>query len=229
MAIQWQKAKVVQHMRMGQIFSLLRFKSNEVFEFAAGQHIVVKIHEQRLAQYSLMSTPGIQPFELLIQYVSGGEATAYFMDLKVGDEIEYMGPLGNYAMQNDGAEQIVLMGTGSGVAPLLCMIRDMLRVGDNRSVWLYFGLRFEENVIMQEELADLVKQFNDRLQVRTSLSQPSADWQGDRGYVTEWLKKDHGDLSQAGMYICGGKELVISAELVGTRLGCTRIYTELFW
>jgi ferredoxin-NADP reductase len=77
-----------------------------------------------------------QHFSLFVDIKPGGPGSQYFKALKPGDTISYIGPFGTFAFrENDGAQNLLFLGTGSGLSPLKCMIEDAL---ENRKLLFQF-------------------------------------------------------------------------------------------
>ncbi len=128
----------------------------------AGQHVTIRLtaadgyRAQR--RYSIASAAdGADAIELAIERVDGGEVSSFFHDVaQVGDRIEVRGPLGGYFLfpLSDTAP-LLLVGGGSGVVPLLAMIRYRALVGDTRPVLLLYSARNVDDVLARDELLAL--------------------------------------------------------------------------
>ena len=113
----------------------------------------------------------------------------------------------------------VFFGAGSGITPLMSMIKSALKVSDSSKVFLLFGCRDEENIIFKKELDALLTQFSERLKVSYVLSQSKGAWQGLKGRINQTITtdqlKDWGfDFSEAQYYMCGPEAMMSNIQEV---------------
>ena len=179
------------------------------FDFPMGE----KRHE-RWRSYSIASAPNADSdeFELCIgRYPSGRASTYLFEQLNIGDSLRYKGPDGAFVLPDKPAKHIVLICTGTGVAPFRSMIRQIFAADDNQtSVHLIFGTRTVADILYRDEFEQLAaEQPNFRYDV--ALSRQS-DWGGHRGYVHQVYEKHYGK-HQEGVhfYLCGWKNMIDEA------------------
>jgi ferredoxin-NADP reductase len=132
------------------------------FQFQAGQHVDVRLTApdgyQAMRSYSIASAPedsGL--FEIAVERLDDGEVSPFFHDVVVtGDDIELRGPLGGYFLwPAHDAEPMLLIGGGSGVVPLVSMIRHRRATGDPRVVKLLYSARTWDDVMYRDELLEL--------------------------------------------------------------------------
>ena len=124
----------------------------------AGQHVDVRLTAedgyQAERSYSLASAPGDAP-ALTVERLEDGEVSPYFVDEVVaGDRFELRGPIGGYFVWDpDGSpDPLLLVAGGSGVAPLMAMLRHRAEVGSDVPAKLLYSSRTLEDVIYREEL-----------------------------------------------------------------------------
>jgi len=188
-------------------FELL--EPNEM-EFQAGQYVSIQVDDQGTRRsYSICSTPDIKHgFELLLDLEPQGVGSKFFQNLQFGQEISLLGPLGNFTLANQGEDALVLVATGSGVAPFRSMILDLLQVKkDPRPIILYWGLRYAQQMFWQDEFEELAQNFAN-FKFHPVLSRPSEEWILCSGRVTDCLSV-HSLPENAGYYLCGGKQMVL--------------------
>ncbi len=179
-------------------------------DFLAGQYLSVKVTDQGVRRsYSICSTPDIKHgFEFLVDRKPGGVGCQYFDNLQFGDEIEVLGPLGNFVMANDEHEkEVMLVATGSGIAPLRAMILNQLQVHhDERKIALLWGMRHETELFWELDFQDISQEI-DNFEFIPTISQPVADWPLAVGRVTDYLKK--AELrEQTAYYLCGNARMI---------------------
>src|ERR671916_545154 len=127
--------------------------------FWAGQHLDVRLtapdgyESQR--SYSVASAPGLEGlYELVVERLGDGEVSPFLHDVaEVGDAIEIRGPIGGHFVwgREDGGP-LLLIGGGSGVAPLMSIVRHRAEVGRDVTVVLLHAARTWDTVIFREEL-----------------------------------------------------------------------------
>ncbi|HVG33222.1 MAG TPA: ferredoxin reductase [Pyrinomonadaceae bacterium] len=128
----------------------------------AGQHVDVRLTAedgyQAQRSYSIASPPEDKRLMLTVDRIEGGEVSPYLVDeLRVGDRIELRGPIGGYFVwdardkKNDGSPLFLVAG-GSGIAPLMAMLRHRANSGNTLPTKLLYSSRSYEDIIYREEL-----------------------------------------------------------------------------
>jgi ferredoxin-NADP reductase len=205
----------------------------------AGQHVDVRLTAedgyQAERSYSIASAPGSRRVTITVERLDDGEVSMYLVgELRVGDRLELRGPIGGYFVWEPGqaAQQLLLAGAGSGVVPLMAMIRERRRSGSRVPTRLLYSSRSFEDVIYRKEL-DSLAAAGDGLEVIHTLTraQPPG-WTGlarrvDRGMVEEvaWPAGE-----RAVAYVCGPTPFVeaVAELLVGFGYSPHAIKTERF-
>jgi ferredoxin-NADP reductase len=127
--------------------------------FRAGQHLDVRLTApdgyQAQRSYSVASAPGLEGlYELIVERLEDGEVSPFFHDVaEVGDAVEIRGPFGGHFVwgPEDGGP-LLLVGGGSGVAPLMSILRHRAAVGGDARAVLLHAARTWDDVIYREEL-----------------------------------------------------------------------------
>ncbi len=119
----------------------------------AGQHLDVRLTApdgyQAERSYSISSAPG-EPLAITVERLEDGEVSPYLVDVaREGDEFEVRGPIGGYFVWEDDGRPVLLVGGGSGVAPLMSMIRSS---SGSTPIRLLYSSRTLEDVIYRKEL-----------------------------------------------------------------------------
>src|SRR3989440_6391013 len=191
----------------------------------AGQHVDVRLTAedgyQAQRSYSIASPPEDgEQVALTIERIDDGEVSPYLVDeLARGDQLELRGPIGGYFVWDEApGGPLLLVAGGSGICPLMAMIRHRAARGSRVPTRLLYSSRSLEDVIYREEL-DLLAARSDGLEVFHTLTRERpAGWTGyarriDLGMLTEvgW-RPDEGPLG----FVCGPTSLVEAAsEAVG--------------
>jgi len=228
----FQTAVVTKHENPSTTFHVITFEvENPEFEFQPGQFVALKVGEKDIRDYSLASILNRHKFELIIDIKPGGEGSYYIHDLRVGDKVKFLGPLGKFTLHTkDNSQEILFMGTGSGIAPLKCMAEHLLfKEKDPRKIHLYFGLRYCSDIFLHQYFAELDKNYPN-FTFTPSLSKPDEHWEGDIGHITELLKRDYQSGENLSAYLCGNKNMIAEATEVLQSLGTPsdRIYSEVY-
>ncbi len=130
---------------------------------AAGQHVDVRLTAadgyQTQRSYSIASAPGAGGLELTVQRVDDGEVSPYLVDLaEPGDQVEIRGPVGGwFTWDPDDAAPVLLVAGGSGVVPLMSMVRARADLRSRVPFRLIYSVRAPEDVIYADELRRRVR------------------------------------------------------------------------
>ena len=205
----------------------------------AGQHYDIRLTAedgyQTQRSYSIASEPEREgEVDITVQRLDDGEVSSYLHDVViVGDRVEVRGPIGGYFVwEANMADPLLLIAGGSGVVPLMAMLRHRAAARANNPTALLYSSRSFEDVIYYNEL-DVLSKANGGPQVFHTLtrSQPM-DWKGYTRRIDEsMLKEVAGPLgSSAQAFICGPTLMVESAAnaLVKIGINSNHIRTERF-
>ncbi len=191
-----------------------------------GQHYDVRLTApdgyQAQRSYSVASSPLDEgEIELTIDRLVDGEVSPYFHDVVgVGDEVEVRGPFASYFVWR-GEAPVLLMGGGSGVVPLMAILRHRRRTMPDLPMRLVYSMRSAEDVIYADELGDEP--------VLTYTREAPEGWTGHTGRIDSSLFPGGGDTSGLA-FICGTNGFVETASslLVDAGYSASRIRTERF-
>jgi ferredoxin-NADP reductase len=180
----------------------------------------------RYSPYCLLSRPGQAPiFELIVRQVEGGQRSAYLGSLDVGDVLAFRGPGGHSMMPRATAADLVLLATGIGIAPLLCLAGELLDASFPLPIRLFWGLRLVEDVCLVDELEALAADYPN-FSYRISLSQPPPAWSGLRGRLTESVPGLLGTLATSEFRLVGNGAMT---EEMATALGDMGVGKEVIY
>ena len=205
----------------------------------AGQHVDIRLTAedgyQAQRSYSIASPPeDTEHIVLTIERLEDGEVSPYLVDeLHVGDKLELRGPIGGYFVwKAQLGDPLLLVAGGSGIVPLMAMIRHRQRAGSNVSTRLVYSSRFYEDIIYRDELNRLVNDDSTLEVIHTLTRAQPSGWTGyhrriDAGLLgeTAW-PPDQRPLA----FICGPTQFVETAAAGLLSLGYepARIKTERF-
>jgi ferredoxin-NADP reductase len=202
----------------------------------AGQHLDVRLTAedgyQTQRSYSIASAPSGTRVELTVERIEDGEVSPYLTDvLQHGDRLELRGPVGGYFVwEPSRSEPVLLVGGGSGVVPLMAMIRTRAAAGSGTEMRLLLSSRTWDDVIYRDELERLD---GGGLTVVHTLTraQPSG-WTGYARRVDSAMLAEVGPppTERPLVYVCGPTPLVEAVAEALVQLGhdAARIKTERF-
>ncbi|HEY7525222.1 MAG TPA: FAD-binding oxidoreductase [Candidatus Limnocylindria bacterium] len=208
----------------------------------AGQHYDVRLTApggyQAQRSYSIASAADrVGEVELAIERIADGEVSPYFHDVVVeGDLVELRGPIGGYFVWEPGlGGPLLLVGGGSGVVPLMAMLRARQAAGDTTPTALLYSSRRIEDIIYLDELRDLAAEPNGPIVAHTLTRGQPPGWDGytrriDAAMLTEVADRIGGIGAAPLAYICGPTLLVEHAAAALTDVGLApgRVRTERF-
>ena len=201
---------------------------------AAGQHVDVRLTAedgyQAQRSYSIASGPGDPDLELTVEGIEDGEVSPYLTEeAQPGDVFELRGPIGGYFVWHAGLEgPLLLVGGGSGVVPLMAMLRHRRAAGSTADARLLLSARTIEDVFYREELEA------DPAQVRITLTRGPAPpgWEGWTRRIDRDMLLAVGPEPSQGprVYVCGPTPFVEEAARLLVELGHepAGVHTERF-
>lgn len=204
----------------------LRASEPELLKYKPGQYITLKLNvkgEELRRAFSLSSSPvSDKNLVVTIKRVPNGRASNFIRDtFKAGDSVNILPPMGKFAVTLNpaNAKHYVLIGAGSGITPLMSMVKSILQAEANSVITLWYGNRTEKSIIFKDELDKLQKKYGKRLSITYLLTQSGWFWRGEKGRldkkkVTDLLAKlfMKGDSLQKLYYICGPNEMMQEAQ-----------------
>lgn len=212
----------------------LRLPPTADFHFLPGQYIDVIGSGGTRRSYSLANAPRPdKTLELHIRAVDGGAMSQYwFEQAKANDLLRLNGPLGTFFLRNVAGRHLVLLATGTGIAPVKAMLEQLAvdRAEPAKqetlpaSVTVLWGGRQAADLYL--DIANLYP-FCRFIPV---LSRASDDWPGQRGYIQDVLVAQTLDLGSASVFACGSDAMINSARarLVSAGLPAERFYSDAF-
>lgn len=203
--------------------------------FTAGQYVDITIPgSSRTRSFSMANSPisDDHHLELLIKHYPGGRFSGLLEgSLRVGDTLHVKGPYGTSTLRTGSSQDLLLIGGGAGMAPLLAIVRSLADAGSSRKISYYYGARTKADLFMMEELASLEERLPG-FRFIPALSEEAAGqaWMGERGLVTEVVERHEADLTAVDAYLCGPPPMVDAAVplLVARGVQASHIYTDKF-
>ena len=204
----------------------------------AGQHVDVRLTAedgyQAQRSYSIATAPENERLALTVDRLDDGEVSPYLTDvLMSGDRLELRGPIGGYFTWEAGdGGPLFLVGGGSGVVPLMAMIRHRAAVGSDVPTRLLYSSRSYEEIIYRDELQNLAAGDGPLEVVHTLTRSSPKGWGGhDRRIDAEMLEEVGWSPEESPLvFVCGPTLLVeaVATALVSLGHDPARVKTERF-
>jgi CDP-4-dehydro-6-deoxyglucose reductase len=203
----------------------LQLPAIETFHYLPGQYLDVMLPGERRRSFSIASPPhDSRPLELHVRRAPGGEFTQrVFADLEERSLLRIEGPLGQFGYQHDAKTPALLVGGGTGFAPLKAILRHVLEKGLTRSLHLFWGARTLADLYEHERVLEWTNTYpNLRYTPVLSNLDPDASWQGRRGLVHESVLDAYPDMTDVEIYTSGPPALVEAIKSGGLQRGLAR-------
>lgn len=216
----------------------LVFENPEKFDYEPGQFITIikEVNGKKIRRaYSLCTTPFEDEFPAVtVKRVEGGAMSNDLNDYaKVGDKVEIMEPMGMFttAYEQGNKRKAVFFGGGSGITPLMSILRSILLKEPESKVVLVYGNRNEEYVIFKDLIKSLEKKYGSRFKAIHILEEGEADYQGrpSEDIILE-ICKSLGVNESTECFICGPQPMmdIISSSLPKAGVASENVRMESF-
>ena len=193
----------------------LKLPASQRLQFLAGQYVDAVLKGGKRRAFSIANSPGSEDIiELHIRHVDGGDFTGWVFDeLQLKDILRFEGPQGTFFVRHDEPERpMIMMGGGTGFAPLKAMIEDLLEHNDTRPIDLYWGARNQSELYLDSlptRWAEEHEHINYHRAVDPCVEATLGCFQG---FVHEAVLKDHPDLSEHDVYMSGPPAMIDAAK-----------------
>lgn len=196
----------------------LQFPASEVFKYHAGQYIELILKSGERRSYSMANAPyqsaASKTLSLHIRHLPGGLFTDHvFSGLKEKDMYRIEGPFGSFYLRDESNKSIVLLASGTGIAPIKAIIEQLQHTQSQRDFVLYWGGRRPSDLYLHDWLEkQLLNMPNMRYVPVVSDALPEDLWTGRTGWVHQAVMVDFPNLSQHEVYACGAPVMVEAAQ-----------------
>ncbi|NMI00880.1 FAD-binding oxidoreductase [Pseudonocardia acidicola] len=202
---------------------VLRLVEPEEIKFFPGQYLDITVPgTEESRSFSMANVPGREGiFEFVIKIYPDGLFSGHLADrLQVGDRLDVEGPFGTFTLRESRTSDLIFVGGGAGMAPILGLLRSMADRGVERKATFYYGARTQRDLCFEKELRELEEQLPGFRYI-PALSEPAGgdDWTGETGLITEVVKRGEPDLKGMDAYVCGPPPMVDAAIPMLTALG----------
>jgi propane monooxygenase reductase subunit len=214
---------------------VLRLVEPREVKFFPGQYLDFAVPgTEETRSFSMANTSSRQDgrLEFVIKIYPDG-LFSHFLDteVKAGDRLDVTGPFGVFTLREGHDTDLLFIGGGAGMAPILSLLRSMTERGITRRATYYYGARRRRDLCFEEELRALEDSLPGFRYI-PALSEPTEedDWDGEVGLITDVVARHESGLKGADGYVCGPPPMVDAAIATLTRLGMPegRIYYDKF-
>jgi propane monooxygenase reductase subunit len=212
---------------------VLRLTEPSEIKFFPGQYMDIAVPgTDAVRSFSMANTSSRESgqLEFVIKVYPDG-LFSNFLDqtLQVGDQLELTGPFGVFTLRDSEAD-LVFVGGGAGMAPILALLRSMAERGLQRKATFFYGARGRRDLCFEPELRALEEKLPGFRYLPALSEAGDEDWDGEAGLITDVVKRHAADLSGAHAYVCGPPPMVEAALPLLATLGVEekRIYYDKF-
>lgn len=209
----------------------VRLALSKPFAFSPGQYASLQFAPQHVRPYSMAVAAGGDEVEFHIRIVPGGRVTSYVAtQLKVGDSVRLSGPLGTAYLRQKASDPIVCIAGGTGLAPILSILRGMADRGATPPVHVYFGARSPRDVYGVAWLDELKARLPN-LTVHVVVTSSGEPGSYRMGVVTEAVKHDWDNLKGWRAYVAGAPAMVDASTILLRQKGIAaeHVYADAFY
>ena len=199
--------------------------------FSPGQYATLQFTPEHVRPYSMAGLQDDRDLEFHVRIVPGGRVSGYVaQDLKVGDSVRVSGPLGAAYLRRKHEGPMLCVAGGTGLAPVLSIVRGALAEGMRNAIHVYFGVRSERDIYCTDELFRLAE-CHPNLTVHVVVAEGSGNPALRSGVVTEAVARDWSSLDGWRAYLCGAPPMVDAATAVARERGVetNHIYADAFY
>jgi CDP-4-dehydro-6-deoxyglucose reductase, E3 len=198
--------------------------------YRPGQYMNVALPDGTTRSFSMASVPRDNRVDFHIRQIGGGFFTQGMLRrMQVGDKLEVDLPLGVFHLHAEDDRPLLMVATGTGIAPIKAILESLMDHPDCPPVSLYWGGRTAADLFLLDEIqawGERLFEFN----FVPVLSRADAAWEGRRGHVQHAVTADFDDLSEHAIYLCGSPAMIADAKLafIDRRASMEHIYSEGF-
>jgi ring-1,2-phenylacetyl-CoA epoxidase subunit PaaE len=213
----------------------------DTFRYTQGQYLTFRRHfngEELRRSYSICSSPLENEWRVAIKKVPEGRFSGYANEgLQLGEELEVMPPMGRFytELHPNNQKLYVMFAAGSGITPIISIIKTILRTEPQSQVYLIYGNRGRNSIIFKEEIEALKNKYLHRMSVYHILSREHGDTEILFGRIDKektklFLDKIIQPEAIDECFICGPEEMIFGAKeaLLEAGVDSKKIHFELF-
>jgi CDP-4-dehydro-6-deoxyglucose reductase len=223
----------LEHLAPDVIRIYLKVPAAQRLQFLAGQYLNILLKGHAPRAFSIANAPHADEFiELHIRYVEGGYFTdQVFHMLREKALLRFQGPLGTFFLREDTDRPAILVGGGTGFAPLKAMLEHAFEIGLRQPLHLFWGARTRRDLYLDELPRQWARVYGN-FRYTPVLSEPGPEdaWTGETGLVTDAVVKQYPDLAPYDIYASGPPVMVQAGHQLFTTHGLdeSRFFSDAF-
>ncbi|MES2534241.1 MAG: 2Fe-2S iron-sulfur cluster-binding protein [Pseudomonadota bacterium] len=225
------KATVIAIDDMTHDIKRLRLRPAKPLSFSPGQYASLQFTPECIRPYSMAGLCDDEELEFHVRLVPDGRVTGYIaQELKVGSAVRVSGPLGTAYLRKKHEGPMLCVAGGTGLAPVLSIVRGALAEGMRNPIHVYFGVRTPDDIYGAEWLSELARAHNNlHVHVVVTAGCPSPAYRS--GLVTDAVTQDWESLAGWRAYLCGAPPMVEAATILVKQKGvlAEHVYADAFY
>ncbi len=208
------KAKVIAVQDMTHDIKCVRLKPAKPLAYSPGQYAMLQFGPDHIRPYSMAGLTDDGELEFHVRVVPNGRVSGYVANtLKEGDVIRVSGPLGTAYLRRKHHGPMLCVAGGTGLAPVLSIVRGAIAGGMKNPIHVYFGVRSMKDIYRADVLAQLAEEHRN-VQVHIVVASGPIGTGLRTGLVTDAVAQDWQNLHGFRAYVCGAPPMVEAAALL---------------
>jgi ferredoxin-NAD(P)+ reductase (naphthalene dioxygenase ferredoxin-specific) len=211
---------------------IIRLRPAKPLSYSPGQYATLQFTPEHIRPYSMAGLCTDEQLEFHVRLVPEGRVTGHvFHQLKIGDAIRVSGPMGTAYLRTRHEGPMLCVAGGTGLAPIISIIRGAIDVGMNNDIHVYFGVRSPQDIYGLDQLRAIQKQ-HPALRIEVVVTTDDDAASGMRtGLVTEAISKDITDFQGWRAYVCGAPPMVEATAALLKQRGIDeqQVYADAFY
>lgn len=233
-------AKLINRIDYSQKLVEFEFEMIEPVElnFKPGQYISIQIEQFVRRSYSVLNAPeeSKNKFKILIDTTPMGKATVYLLNLQIGDQISFIGQIGNFVLPDELNKNLLFISTGTGIAPLNSMIDSLVisRKYLEHNIYVYYGTSYLKELIYEDKYnyykySKIISDYKAFISRETNM--PNLPFLKS-GRVTDVIDQLENDIKKdCQVFLCGNSDMIedVKGLLIFKGFKPAQIYNEKFY
>ncbi len=209
----------------------IRLKPSKPLSFSPGQYAQISFSSNLSRPYSMAGLPSDEELEYHVRLVPGGRVSTFICnELAIGQSLKVSGPMGTAYLRERHEGPMLCVAGGTGLAPILSILRGVERAELRNRIHLYFGVRSQRDIYGLGWLKELGRR-NPKLSVHVVSTERATDPAVRTGLVTDAIASDWANLTDFRAYLCGSPPMVEAASLLLHQRGIPleHLYADAFY
>ncbi len=211
---------------------IIRLKPAKPLSFSPGQYATLQFTPDHIRPYSMAGLSADDELEFHVRRVQDGRVSGYVFDqLKTGDAVRVSGPLGTAYLRTRHDGPMLCVAGGTGLAPILAIVRGAIEARMNNPIYLYVGARSPKDVYGLDRLNSL-QAAHPSLKIEIVVTTDESSGSGQRlGLITDAIAQDIQSFQDWRAYVCGAPPMVEATATLLKQRGIVeqRVYADAFY